>query len=198
MAYATNSTKVYFNMELPEVVDMRQRCCRPTPPRQITLPTKRGNSTAALLLFDNRNTISNYWFPNGMPEQNKILYRVTANRLLTDDGWYYPGCSNCTMKLVGEEGSCCGSKSRTIPTQLIFVTLDGEVQNIAKHQYQRKSYPTFTVTKLSYNPVDHVFPAEPTRPPRSKKQETKVDLQEEQTNKNLRRENKADGSDEPT
>ncbi|KAI3919226.1 hypothetical protein MKW92_012794 [Papaver armeniacum] len=104
---STNSTEVYFNMELPEVVDMRQRCCRPTPPRQITLPTKRGASTPALLLFDNRKTISELLVAKwdvGCNEQNKIVCRVTANRLLTDGDWYYPGCSNCTTKLVGEEG----------------------------------------------------------------------------------------------
>ncbi|KAI3883872.1 hypothetical protein MKX03_017335 [Papaver bracteatum] len=99
---STNSTKVYFNMELPEVVDMRQRCCR-----QITLPTKRGASTAALLPFDNRKTISELLVAKwdaGCNEQNKILCRVTANRLLNDCDWYYHGCINCTMKLVGEEG----------------------------------------------------------------------------------------------
>ncbi|KAI3919225.1 hypothetical protein MKW92_012793 [Papaver armeniacum] len=80
--------------------------CRPTPP-QITLPTKRGASTPALLLFDNRKTISELLVAKwdaGCNEQNKIVCRVTANRLLTDGDWYYPGCSNCTTKLVGEEG----------------------------------------------------------------------------------------------
>ncbi|RZC93014.1 hypothetical protein C5167_028374 [Papaver somniferum] len=29
---STNSTKIYLNIELPEVMDMRQRCCQNTPP----------------------------------------------------------------------------------------------------------------------------------------------------------------------
>ncbi|KAI3861256.1 hypothetical protein MKW92_025974 [Papaver armeniacum] len=49
-------------------------------PRQITLPTKRGASTPALLLFDNRKTISEL-----------LVAKWDAD-------------FNCTTKLVGEEG----------------------------------------------------------------------------------------------
>ncbi|KAI3950066.1 hypothetical protein MKW98_008511 [Papaver atlanticum] len=116
---STNSTKVYFNMELPEVVDMRQR---------------------QLLVAK---------WDAGCNEQNKILCRVTANRLLTDGDWYYPGCSNCTTKLVGEEGDwwctkCEAKIDEPIPrfmlrfevqdrtNSTIFVALDSEVQKIVK------------------------------------------------------------------
>ncbi|KAI3988449.1 hypothetical protein MKX01_026263 [Papaver californicum] len=85
------STKIFFNLDLPEVIDMGQR----------------GNLTAALLLFDNRKTISELLVAKwdaGCNENNKFLCRATANRLMTDGSWYYWGCSNCTTKLVGELG----------------------------------------------------------------------------------------------
>ncbi|MCL7046927.1 hypothetical protein MKW94_019455 [Papaver nudicaule] len=94
-------------MDLPEVTDMRQRCSRKAPPRQITVPTRRGNSTIDLLMYENRKTISELLVAKwelGAYDKNKIMCRATANRMLIEDGWYYWGCSSCKTKVVGEEG----------------------------------------------------------------------------------------------
>ncbi|KAI3984047.1 hypothetical protein MKX01_035174 [Papaver californicum] len=77
------------------------RCCRKTPPPQIRTPAKRGNSTAALLLFDNRRTISGLLVAKWIPVVMRITNICAVQLPIGFDGWYYLGCSNCTTKSVG-------------------------------------------------------------------------------------------------
>ncbi|XP_026457290.1 uncharacterized protein LOC113358006 [Papaver somniferum] len=54
---STNATKVYTDADIPEVIEMRERCPYARPPRHITVPTKKGKLPIHFNP-DNRKTIS--------------------------------------------------------------------------------------------------------------------------------------------
>ncbi|KAI3990008.1 hypothetical protein MKX01_003711 [Papaver californicum] len=55
---STNATKVYNNVDIPEIIKMRARCPYARPPRHITLPIKKGKTPIHIFDPDNRKTIS--------------------------------------------------------------------------------------------------------------------------------------------
>ncbi|XP_026457274.1 uncharacterized protein LOC113357989 isoform X2 [Papaver somniferum] len=54
---STNATRVYTDADIPEVVEMRERCPYARPPRSITVPAKKGKLPIHFNP-DNRKTIS--------------------------------------------------------------------------------------------------------------------------------------------
>ncbi|KAI3991365.1 hypothetical protein MKX01_034684 [Papaver californicum] len=139
-----NATKVFFNLSISEVLDMRERSFRITPARQITLPGKNKQPVIDLTMPDNTKTISELleckWKPNST---------ASLTRVLTNNGWYYWGGNKCTTKVVGEVGDygctrCENKVADPIPKCLLrfkvtdhtgtalFTALNNKVQHIVR------------------------------------------------------------------
>ncbi|RZC77049.1 hypothetical protein C5167_001215 [Papaver somniferum] len=53
---STNATKIYFDVDLPEVLHIKERSSHRTPPREITLPSRVGYYPANKSIADNKVT----------------------------------------------------------------------------------------------------------------------------------------------
>ncbi|RZC77032.1 hypothetical protein C5167_001167 [Papaver somniferum] len=144
---STNATKVFFNLAIPEVLDMRERI---TPAREITHPDRNKQPVVDLTMPDNTKTISELLeskWESSQQALNRIIVKASATRALTAKGWYYLGCNKCTAKVVGEEGDygCTGCENKVeepTPRYLLhfevtddtgstlFAALDSEVQRM--------------------------------------------------------------------
>ncbi|KAI3972004.1 hypothetical protein MKX01_030205 [Papaver californicum] len=84
-----NATKIYFDIDIPEVLHVRERSSHRSPPREITLPP----------LMPERQYLN--WFrPNGNLGTTKLCCAKVVC-VSAEKDCYYLGCNNCTTELVG-------------------------------------------------------------------------------------------------
>ncbi|KAI3877603.1 hypothetical protein MKX03_037736, partial [Papaver bracteatum] len=128
---STNATRVYFDIDIPEVLHIRERygcltnrlsiyghdfvrlstndtkSSHRTPPREITVPVRVGYNEAAKSIGATTVSISQLveakW-ESGYNLLNRRVCRAKAIGISIEKGWYYLGCHNCTTKLVGNTG----------------------------------------------------------------------------------------------
>ncbi|MCL7038837.1 hypothetical protein MKW94_018603, partial [Papaver nudicaule] len=142
---STNATKIYFDLDMPEVVYIKERSSHKTPPREITLPARGGYFAADPSITEARKTIADLLETNW----NQDTMYSKAIGVAAEKGWYYLGCQNCTTKLVGGTGdlwcpSCKAQVNDPVPRYLlrlevedptgtaIFVAMDHEVQKVVQ------------------------------------------------------------------
>ncbi|KAI3837721.1 hypothetical protein MKW92_052768 [Papaver armeniacum] len=175
---STNATKIYFDVDIPEVLHIKERSSHRTPPREITLPSRAGYYPANQSIADSRKSIAELFktkWESGYNALNKKICRAKALGISTDKGWYYLGCHNCTTKLVGHVGdhwcpSCKVQIDEPVPrfrliyhANLLFVEglaavkaafepLIGVFQDylimVTAYNTQHQDAPTFTVAKF--------------------------------------------------
>ncbi|KAI3888562.1 hypothetical protein MKX03_001325 [Papaver bracteatum] len=148
---STNATKIYFGVNLPEVLHIKERSSHRTPPCEITLPSRVGYYPANRSTADNRKSLSELFktkWEFGYNVLNKKMCRAKALGISTEKGWYYLGWHNCTAKLVGNTGDhWCDLKVKIeepVPRYLrrfavedstgsaFFVAMDTEVQKLVQ------------------------------------------------------------------
>ncbi|MCL7051854.1 hypothetical protein MKW94_002525, partial [Papaver nudicaule] len=140
---STNATKIYFDLDMPEVVYIKERSSHKTPPREITLPARGGYFAADPSITEARKTIADL-----LESGNQDTMYSKAIGVAAEKGWYYLGCQNCTTKLVGGTGdlwcpSCKAQVNDPVPRYLlrlevedptgtaIFVAMDHEIDGLA-------------------------------------------------------------------
>ncbi|XP_026451455.1 replication protein A 70 kDa DNA-binding subunit D-like [Papaver somniferum] len=148
----TNATKIYFNLDIPEVLHIRERSSHRTPPREITIPMRVGYNQAAKSTGDTTMSVSQLLeakWESGYNMLNRKVCRAKAIGISTEKGWYYLGCHNCTTKSVGNTGdhwcpSCKVQIDEPVPRYLLrlevedssgtafFVAMDSKVQKIVQ------------------------------------------------------------------
>ncbi|KAI3855292.1 hypothetical protein MKW92_052720 [Papaver armeniacum] len=148
---STNATKIFFDLDISEVLHVRERSSHRTPPREITLPTKAGYNQANQSVADTKKTISELQetkWESGYNVLNKKTCSATAIGISAESGWYYLGCHNCTTKLVGNIGDhwcprCKVQIDEPVPRYHLrlevgdptgtafFVAMDNEVEGFA-------------------------------------------------------------------
>ncbi|KAI3913468.1 hypothetical protein MKW98_003947 [Papaver atlanticum] len=119
--WSTKATKVYNNVDIPEIVEMRARYPYARPLCHITVPTKNGKATIHMYVHDNRKTISQLLFVKWDP---------------SCQFWHYLSCHRCSKKVLGDDGELWCTKymlrfeveDHTGTT--VFVVLDSEVQKL--------------------------------------------------------------------
>ncbi|KAI3986631.1 hypothetical protein MKX01_014169 [Papaver californicum] len=137
----TNATKVFFNLGIPEVLEMKEGSCRITPARRNKQPV------IDLTMTETTKTICELLECKWDPAQqalNRIAVKARATRVLTTNGCYYLWCNKCTAKVVGDYGCtrCEHKVEEPIPRYLLrfevtddtgsalFTALDSKVQRI--------------------------------------------------------------------
>ncbi|KAI3887735.1 hypothetical protein MKX03_018582, partial [Papaver bracteatum] len=149
---STNATRIYFDIDIPEVLHIRERSSHRTQPREITIPVRVGYNEAAKSIGATTVSISQLveskW-ESGYNLLNRRVCRAKAIGISKEKGWYYLGCHNCTTKLVGNTGdhwrpSCKVQIDEPVPRYLLrlevedssgtafFVAMDSEVQKIVQ------------------------------------------------------------------
>ncbi|KAI3831055.1 hypothetical protein MKX03_007887, partial [Papaver bracteatum] len=116
---STNATKIYFDIDIPEVLHIRERSSHRTPPHEITIPMRVGYNDAAKSIGDTTISISQMLeakWESGYNLLNRIVCRAKAIVISTEKGWYYLGCHNF------EDSSGTA----------FFVAMDSEVQKIVQ------------------------------------------------------------------
>ncbi|RZC89064.1 hypothetical protein C5167_030757 [Papaver somniferum] len=99
--------KFTSDVDLPEVLHIKQRSSHRTLPREITLPSRVGYYQANQSIADNRKSLSELFkikWESGYNVLNKKMCRAKALGISTEKGWYYLGRHNYTTKLVGNTG----------------------------------------------------------------------------------------------
>ncbi|KAI3896956.1 hypothetical protein MKX03_026715 [Papaver bracteatum] len=144
---STNETKIYFDIDILEVLHIRERSSHRTPPREIIIPVRVGYNDAAKSIGDTTISTSQLLEAKWESGYNLLNIRVCRAKdigISTEKGWYYLGCHNCTTKLVGNTGDhwCPGCKiqiDEPVPRYLLrlevedssatvfFVAMDSEV-----------------------------------------------------------------------
>ncbi|KAI3849256.1 hypothetical protein MKX03_001655 [Papaver bracteatum] len=144
---STNATKIYFDLDIPEVLHIRERYSHRTPPREITIPVRVGYNQAAKSTGDTTMSISQLLeakWESGYNMLNRKVYHSKAISISTEKGWYYLGCHNYTTKLVGNKWDhwcprCKVQIDEAVPRYLLrlevedssgtvfFVSMDNEV-----------------------------------------------------------------------
>ncbi|KAI3923533.1 hypothetical protein MKW92_010837, partial [Papaver armeniacum] len=156
---STNATKIYFDLDIPEVLHIRESL--PTEHRHSKSQSQRDlrfhiisslPTLATQSLGNTRMSISHLLetkWESGYNILNKKVCRGKAIGISTEKGWYYLGCHNCTTKLVGDTGdhwcpSCKVQINKPVPRYLLrlevedssgtafFVAMDSEVQKIVQ------------------------------------------------------------------
>ncbi|KAI3882032.1 hypothetical protein MKX03_006242 [Papaver bracteatum] len=135
---SNNATKIYFDLDIPEVLHIRETSSHLTPPREITILVRVGYNGVAKSTGNTTMSISQLL-------EAKCESGYNAIGISTEKGWYYLGCHNCTTKLVGNKGdhwclSCKVQIDEAVPRYLLrlevedssgtafFVARDSEVQ----------------------------------------------------------------------
>ncbi|XP_026439563.1 replication protein A 70 kDa DNA-binding subunit A-like isoform X1 [Papaver somniferum] len=174
---STNATKIYFDLDIPEVLHIRERSSHRTPPHEITIPVRVSYNQAAKSIGDTTMSISQLLeakWESGYNMLNRKVCRAKDFGISTEKGWYYLGCNNCTTKLVGNTRdhwcpSCKVQVYEPVPRYLLrlevedssgtafFVAMDSEVQKIvqlpaldavAKGEFTHKTMCKATATQM--------------------------------------------------
>ncbi|KAI3832769.1 hypothetical protein MKW98_002315, partial [Papaver atlanticum] len=115
---STTATKIYFDLDIPEVLHVREslqfhiRTDLPTEHRHVKSPSRLELGT---IRQTNPVLTPKRQFPNCKKQSgnlgtmygqvlNKKICNATAIGISIEKGWYYLGCLNCTTKLVGNIG----------------------------------------------------------------------------------------------
>ncbi|KAI3970034.1 hypothetical protein MKW92_007346 [Papaver armeniacum] len=141
-----NATKVCADADIPEVVEMRERCPYARPSRHITVPIKKGK--VPIHIDHDRKTISQLpkWDPT-CQTANVLICSATATHVLIENGWHYLACTRCSKKVMGDNGHLWCTKCEfkvELPIArfmvrfevedhtgtTVFVALDSEVQKL--------------------------------------------------------------------
>ncbi|KAI3831212.1 hypothetical protein MKX03_033998 [Papaver bracteatum] len=104
---STNATKIYFDLDIPEVLHIIERYSHRTPPREITIPVRVGYNQAAKSTGDTTMSISQLLEAKWESRYNMLNRKVCGAKAISisiEKVWYYLGCHNCTTKLVGNKG----------------------------------------------------------------------------------------------
>ncbi|KAI3912099.1 hypothetical protein MKW92_005390 [Papaver armeniacum] len=125
---STNATKIYFDLDIPEVLHIRERTSHRTPPREITIPVRVGYNQSAKSTGDTTMSIS---------QLLEAKWESGYNKSLPCQGyWYFHrerlvllGCHNCTTKLVGNTGdhwcpSCKVQIDEAVPRYLLRLEVE--------------------------------------------------------------------------
>ncbi|KAI3917470.1 hypothetical protein MKW92_039359 [Papaver armeniacum] len=125
---STNATKVYNNVDIPEIVEMRTRCPYARPPRHITVATRKGKSTINIFDPDNMKPYLSSSLPNGIHPARQLMSSCVLGD--DDDLW----CTKCEAKVdMPIARYMLRFEVEDLTGTTVFAALDSEVQKLVRH-----------------------------------------------------------------